>query len=269
MRSRVRVETARWAVPAAMAVAVAVASLIPLVDPAAADGQVRGNAQAEQNRTFEAARERGLPPSGRYVSESGEAFIFDGSSARPLFRFERRTETWVLRTSPAPRGDVIYRNDAGAQILRVTPAGGVTLYTTRAPNGSPASMIGPAAPLSLPQITPTQLIAYSIQQSGRMSAAVGHLVIVNIELEPPQPGRPRVEPVVAETISVVAEAILRMSRSATVRGQVARIRRIQIEESDRAAVTFANGTLTILIATDRGLAGRPSSARIIRAVSDG
>lgn len=251
------------ATPVAAAMAVAVVALSTLAGPAFA--QARGNAQAEQARAIAVRPSRaGQPDSGRYVSESGEAFIFDGTGPRPLFRFERRAETWVLRTTPAPRGDVIYRNDAGSQILRVTPGGGVTLYTTRAPNGSPATLAGGAAPLNLPQITPTQLITYSIQQSGRMSAALGHLVAVNVELD-----RPGLEPVVAETIGVVTEAILRMSRSATVRGQVAQLRRIQIEESRRASVVFSDGTLTILIAGDQGLAGRPSSARIIRAVASG
>ncbi len=261
MSSRDRVETARSPVTMATSVAIALATLCALATPV--QGQVRGNAQAEQSRLLGVRpMTRGLPPSGRYVSESGETFIFDAAGSRPLFRFERRAETWVLRTSPAPRGDVIYRNDAGAQILRVTPEGGVTLYTTRAPNGSPASRTGTAAPLDLPEISPAQLITFSIQQSGRMSAALGHLVAVNIELD-----RPGLEPVVAETISVVTEAVLRMARSATVRGQAGQIRRIQIEESGRAAVTFANGTLTILIVGDQGLAGRPSSARIIRAVA--
>lgn len=266
MSSRVKVEAARRPIPAAIAFAVVALAYLPA--PATAGPldteQVRGNAQAEQSRALGGnSAVRGLPASGRYVSESGESFIFDGSGARPLFRFERRSETWVLRTSPAPRGDVIYRNDAGSQILRVTPEGGVTLYTTRAPSGSPASIAGPAQPLSLPQITPTQLITFSIQQSGRMSAALGHLVTVNIELD-----RPGLEPVVAETISVVTEAVLRMARSATVRGQVEQMRLVQIEESNRAAVTFSNGTLTILVVGNQGLAGRPSSARIIRAVSN-
>ena len=63
-------------------------------------------------------------------SETGEGFIFDRSGSRPLLRFERREETWVLRPTAAPRGDIIYRNDAGDQVLRVTPGGGMTVYTS-------------------------------------------------------------------------------------------------------------------------------------------
>ena len=119
MNSWFRVETASTPAPAAMAVvAMAVATLC--LAPSA-EAQVRGNIQAEQSRSLGArAPGRTLPANGRYVSESGETFIFDRSGDRPLFRFERRTETWVLRASPAPRGDIIYRNDAGDQILRVT-----------------------------------------------------------------------------------------------------------------------------------------------------
>lgn len=256
--------------PIACVAAFAVASLASMSIPTQVSAQVRGNAQAEQSRAIGVApSRRGFPASGRYESESGESFIFDGSSQRPLFRFERRAETWVLRTTPAPRGDIIYRNDAGAQILRVTPDGGVTLYTTRAPNGSPATFTGGAPRLELPQITPTQLISYSIQQSGRMSVALGHLVAVNIELDQPTAGGTRLEPVVAETITVVTEAVLRMARSPTVRGQVTQLRRIQIEQAPRSRVSFSDGTLLIAIAGDQGLAGRPSSARIIRAVSGG
>ena len=74
----------------------------------------------------------------------GEGFILDRSGRHPLLRFDRRDETWVLRPSAAPRGDVIYRNDAGDQVLRVTPSGGMTVYTPRAPGGSPASFSGAA-----------------------------------------------------------------------------------------------------------------------------
>jgi hypothetical protein len=266
MISGLKVERAMTPLTTAMAFAVAAfAAATVIAVPAASEAQVRSNAQAEQSRAIAVRSSRpGHPLSGRYVSESGEAFIFDGTGARPLFRFERRNETWVLRTTPAPRGDVIYRNDAGSQILRLTPSGGLTLYTTRAPNGSPATLSGGAAPLNLPPITPTQLITYSIQQSGRMSAALGHLVVVDVELE-----RPGLESVVAETITVVTEAILRMSRSATVRDQVGELRRIQIQEANRGSVRFSDGTLIIAIAGDQGLQGRPSSALIIRAVANG
>ena len=227
--------------------------------------QARSNAQAEQSRSLGAlgARVSGrtLAPTGRYVSESGEAFVFDRSGSRPLFRFESRSETWVLRASPAPRGDIIYRNDAGDQILRVTADGGMTLYTVRAPNGTPAALSGPAPTLAPPSVTPAQLFRFSVQQSARMSQAVGRLIYLTLDLD--QPGH---EAAVAETISVVADAVLRLSRSPNTRNQATAIQRINIVEGTTPRITFANGILTVVTNPSQGTVGRPSSARIIRTI---
>ena len=73
-----------------------------------------------------------------------------------MLRVDWRDETWVLRPTAAPRGDVIYRNDAGDQLLRVTPGGGMTVYTPLAPGGSPASLSGPGQSLSPPPLGPLQ-----------------------------------------------------------------------------------------------------------------
>lgn len=256
------VETAKGPFAAAMAmVAVAV-----FATPSLSLAQARGNAQAEQSRALSAmgARILGrtLPASGRYVAETGETFIFDRSGARPLFRFERRNETWVLRATPAPRGDIIYRNDAGDQVLRVTADGGMTLYSVRAPNGSPAAVAGAAPNLTPPSVSPAELIRFSIVQSGRMSQALGHLVYVSLDLD-----RPGHEAMVAETISVISEAVLRMARSTTSRDQVQRIRRINVVEGASPRISFANGVLEVVTNPSAGTVGRPSSARIIRAIS--
>lgn len=240
-----------------------IASLTLAALPASA-AQVQANAQAQQERATRPPPRPGrtLPSTGRYVSENGERFVFDRSGARPLFRFESRNETWVLRPSPAPRGDIIYRNDAGDQILRVTPDGGVTLYTVRAPNGTPASMSGPAPGLAPPAVTPAQLFRFSIQQSDRMSEAVGHLVYVTLDLE-----RPGHEAAVAETVSVICEAVLRLARSSTTRSHAAGIRRINVVEGTRPGATYANGVLTVVTNPANGAEGRPSSARIIRTIA--
>lgn len=262
---RLSVETAFAPTPAATAMAVAVAfgmvAISPALMPSQALAQVRSNAQTEQNRTLAIRPSRTLPETGRYESASGEAFIFDRSGSRPLFRFERRTETWVLRPSPAPRGDIIYRNDAGDQILRVTPDGGMTLYTVKAPNGTPASMTGAAPSLTPPSISPAQLLNHAIQQSGRLSAAVGHLIYFDFDLE--QTGN---EAVVAETVSVVTDAVLRLARTTQTQPDARRIRVVNIVEGQRPAVTFSGGSLTVVSDPRLGALGRPSSARIIRAI---
>lgn len=258
MSSTVRVRAAEGSASAAMAFAVMAAVTVFVVSPAVA--QVRANAQAEQSLALSGSGpNRVLPPTGRYVSETGENFVFDRSGSRPLFRFERREETWVLRPTPAPRGDIIYRTDTGDQILRVTPEGGMTLYTGRAPNGTPASMSGPASALVRPLMGPIQLTNLMVQRSGLMTRALGgRLVEVNM---------PDVqsEALSVDALIVATDAVIRMARSATQRQRLARLRSITIVEGGRMSVTFNRGDLRIVINPAQGIGGRPSSARVARA----
>ncbi len=261
MSSRVKVETARSPIPAAMAVAVVAVST--LFASGGAWAQVRGNAQAEQSRILGVRPSMpGAPPSGRYRSEGGEAFIFDGTGSRPLFRFEQRTETWVLRPSPAPRGDVIYRNDAGAQILRVTPGGGVTLYTQRAPNGSAASLTGGAPALTVPPLGPIRLFSLMNQRGSLVSQALGRLVVINLDVE-------QSEALMVDALMVSTEAVIRMARSPTLRGELATLQSITLVEGTRSSVSFRRGDLLVVVNPAQDLQGRPSSSSIIRAVSGG
>ena len=76
------------------------------------------------------------PPVGRYVVEDGRAFVLDRSTPRPLMKFENSAEVWVLQAQPAPRGDIIYKNDLGEPVLRATRLGGCLLYTSPSPRDS-------------------------------------------------------------------------------------------------------------------------------------
>lgn len=245
-----------------MAIALAAAALSLLSMPAEAQAQNRGNAQAEQSQ---ALRNRGvptrtLPPTGRYVADSGDAFILDRSGQRPLLRFDSRDETWVLRPTAAPRGDVIYRNDAGDELLRVTPGGGMTVYTTRAPGGSPASLAGPGQSLTPPPtLGPFLLFQLMERRSAMISQALGRLVEINLSGE-------RSEALCVEALIVTTDAVIRIARSPTARQHLSQLRSITIIEGRRTSVTFAHGQLTVVVNPDEGMAGRPSSARVIRTI---
>lgn len=243
----------------AIALAAAVLSLAGAVADAAA--QNRGNAQAEQSRSLLNRRPSApaLPPVGRYVADSGEGFILDRSGRHPLLRFDRRDETWVLRPSAAPRGDVIYRNDAGEQVLRVTPNGGMTVYTPRAPGGSPASFSGAGQSLTPPTLGPMLLFRLMAQRSHMVSQVVGRLVEVNLEGD-------QSEALCVDALVVTTEAVIRIARSPTARQYVADLRSISIVEGDRAGVTYTRGRLVVTVDPGEGMAGRPSSARVIRAI---
>ena len=253
MSSRVKHETAQSPIPMATAIAVAMLTLVP----AAADAQIRGNAQAEQNRSFaNPLRNRGLPADGLYASDMGERFIFDGRNSRPLFRFEQREETWVLRSTPAPRGDIIFRNDAGAQILRVTPDGGLTLYTARAPG----TRIGSAAPLTLPTLGPVRLFTLMNQRGSLVSQALGRLIVINLTGE-------ESEALMVDALIVTTEAVIRMARTPSFREQIGGLRSITLVEGSRRSVTFQRGDLRVVVDPSEGQAGRPSSSSIIQAVA--
>lgn len=253
-----RVRPASTPILSAMAL-VAVAAAVSF--PTLGQAQARANAQAEQSRSLgDRIFSRNLPPTGRYVSENGDTFILDRSGSRPLLRFERRAETWILRPSPAPRGDIIYRTDAGDQVLRMTPDGGMTLYTVRAPGGSPVSMVGPAPNLTVPSLGPVQLFNLMSRHGALMSRAIGRLVVVDVDTGP------ETEALTVEALTVASEAVVRMARSDAMRGWLTRLRRITITDGTRASVTYNGGDLRIVVAPSQGVAGRPSSARVIRAL---
>ena len=139
----------------------------------------------------------------------------------------------------------------------------MTLYTTAAPQGSPVSRNGEAAPLLAPGLTAVQLWNYIVRQSDRASRALGRLVVVDVDI---QPGS---EAVAADALSTAVDAIVRMARSPNLRSEANRIRRIEIVYQGRTSQTaFSRGTLRIVIEPRAGVAGRPSSARIVRLVAD-
>lgn len=242
----------------AMAVVLAVPCLT-LALPGDSVAQNRSNAQAEQSRSLRnRIITRNLPPTGLYVSEAGERFVLDISGSRPMVRFERATETWVLRATPAPRGDIIYRNDAGEQVLRVTADGGMTVFTRRAPGGSPVSLSGPGQSLIATTLGPAQLFNLMARRSAMVSQSLGRLVEININTGAES------EALTVEALLASTDAVMRIARSTTARDRLSDLRRITIVEGARSSVSYGGGNLRIVVAPQQGVAGRPSSARVIR-----
>ena len=243
----------RLEIAALMALAVCLAAA-----PAAA--QVRSNVQNEQSRVIrDQSVTRTMPPPGRYASEAGQTFMLDRDGSLTLLRFERATETWALRPTSAPRGDTIYRNDAGEQVLRVTPSGGITVYTTRNPGGSPVSLTGPAVSLEPTSLGPVQMFNLMTRRSGLVSEALGRLIRINLDGQ-------ESEALCIEALIVTTDAVVRIARSPSARPFLDRLRSITVVEGPRASVTYSSGDLRVVVDPKRGIAGRPSSARVIRAV---
>lgn len=222
--------------------------------------QVRSNAQMEQSRTIRGQSvTRTVPSPGRYVSETGQSFHLGREGSVTLLRFENTNETWALRPSSAPRGTTVYRNDAGNQVLRVTASGAITVYTSRHPGGSPASQVGPAINLAPPSLGPVQMFNLMTRRSGMVSEHVGRLVRINVDGE-------QSVALCIEALIVTTDAVIRIARSPSARPFLDRLRSITIVEGSRATVSYYNGDLRIVVDPRRGIAGRPSSARVIRAI---
>jgi hypothetical protein len=208
-------------------------------------------------------RRMAAPPVARYVLDDGTVFVLDRTVPRPLLKFEGSPEIWSLQPQPAPRGDVIYKNDLGEPVLRATKLGGITLFTDDRPGGSAAALDGPGAPIRLPVMGPQAVLERLAQASARASRASHRLITFSADASPTSSA------LIADAATVVCEAVSRMTRNADGRALLARVKRVRLAEGRKAGVQLAKGSLQITVAPAQGLAGRPSSERIVAVAEKG
>ena len=198
-------------------------------------------------------------PVARYVSEDGDIFTLDRSQPRPLLKFDNSGEVWVLQPQPAPRGDVIYKNELGEPVLRATRLGGVTLFTEDRPAGQAAALQGSGAPIRLMVLGPQALFERLAQASFRASRAIHHGVLFDAEATPGSSA------LIADAAMVASLAVVRAADRPEAQGFLARLKRVFLIEGRKASAQFdQQGTLKITVVPEQGLAGRPSSDRIMQ-----
>jgi len=198
------------------------------------------------------------PPIARYVSEDGQSFVLDRTQSRPLLKFEDSPEVWALQPMPAPRGDVIYKNDLGEPVLRATRLGGVTLFTDARPAGAAAALAGDGPPLRLAPLGPQALLERLAQASLRASRAARRTILFEAEATPASSA------LIADAATVTSVAVVRMSRQKNGRALLAQFRKVLLVEGKKASAQIDDEVLRITVAPSHGLAGRPSSERIIK-----
>jgi hypothetical protein len=203
------------------------------------------------------------PPVARYVSEDGDSFTLDRSTGRPMLKFDGNPEVWVLLPQPAPRGDVIYKNDLGEPVLRATRLGGVTLFTDDRPTGSAAALAGGGAPLRLPPIGPQALLERLGQASLRSSRVARHAVVFQAEATPESSA------LIGDAAVVVTLALGRVADKPEGRSRLASLRQVFIEEGRKVAAQIREGALRITVVPALGMAGRPSSEKVAKVVYAG
>jgi hypothetical protein len=197
------------------------------------------------------------PPVARYISENGDGFTLDLTQPRPLLKFDGSPEVWALQPQPAPRGDIIYKNDLGEPVLRATRLGGVTVFTPGRPAGSAAALSGDGAPLRLTPLGPQQLLERLAQASARASRVARRLISFDADASPQSSA------VIADAAMVTSEALIRLAHRADARMLMPKVRAVRLVEGRKPAAQLRQGILLVTVDPGGGLAGRPSSERIV------
>jgi hypothetical protein len=207
----------------------------------------------------------GLSP-GRYVPSEGETFFVDrGGSGALLLRFGDSPEVWALKPVAGPRGDIIYKDDAGEDVLRATRLGGLTLFTSERPGGAPAAFAGDGPAIRPAAVGGTNALFQTLVQSSiRASRAAQHLIVFEAPDLSPRDTTAAASAILADAATVTAEAFTRLAgRGPVGRTVVARVARVQFQTGRDAQARTSGTVVTIIVSPEKGFAGRPSSARII------
>lgn len=241
----------QWAAMAALS-AVCLASSASALEPGALRESLFGaKPMAADPRTGQ--------PIARYVSQEGDVFVLDRSQPRPLLKFDDNPEVWVLRPQLAPRGDVLYMNDLGEPVLRATRLGGLTLFTDDRPGGTAAALAGAGQTLRLPPMGPQQLLERLAQASARATRAARRLIPFEADASPGSSA------LTADAAMIAAEAIIRITKRPDSKVLLLKIGKVRVVEGRKAQAQISHGVVQITVAPADGIAGRPSSERIIAA----
>lgn len=193
----------------------------------------------------------------RYATPDGQVrFTFDRSGGRmALVRFEGDPEVHVLRPHGAAGGGEIYRTEDGDVMLRVTPHGGITVYTRANRAGAPASEEGQAAPLTPGAIAVAEMQARFRELQARIARSLGQEVTFQAPAQMPAPAA-----------GIVLDAAERASDGLT-EAPITAVRRVLFVLGPTPAAALQGDTLVIQVAPQQGYAGRPSSITVRNVVT--
>jgi hypothetical protein len=251
---------AAWLVVALLGLSL---SVVSLAGQAKADTNRQGLADALFGRKGEDSRATKTPIIARFESEDGASFILDRSQRSVLFRFETSHEVWVLTPRRAGRGDMIYMDDVGQPLLRATKLGGMTVFTAETPSGSAAALAGRAPPIRvLSPMSPSILLQRLALASAKASRATQKLISFDAEDVTDESAS-----LFADSAMTAVEAFNLMARRAESRAMAVRIDRVLLVQGENSNAKRKGNQIIITIDPDDGLAGRPSSARIVKAIS--
>lgn len=247
------------ALAAAAALAIAATSAFGQAQPAPGERPGRLGEMLGLKQRFT----HNLPTVAHFIADGVAEFTFDRSTDRPMIQFSDNGEIFALHPQPAPRGDVIYKNDVGDPVLRLSGLGGVTVFTPSRPQGAPAELVGMGDPIALLANihNATDLFRRMQVASRRIGLVVQHPVSVDA----PDLG-PETYDLAADVLVLAVDAFERNAPTIRTDPRMRKVTQVLILEGERPGVTLSERTLTIVIASRWGVAGRPSSYRIASAL---
>jgi hypothetical protein len=201
------------------------------------------------------------PSVARFVIDEGGAFVLDRSQRPPVLKFDDSPEIWVLTQSRGPRGDILFKDDVGDVLLRATKLGGMTVFTSRRPQGSAAALVGATTPLRLAYMGPAALYQRMIQASIRCTRLTRHLV----GFEAPD-ADVKSAALIGDSASLAVEAMIKVSGQPGGGAAVNRISKVVVAKAASPTAWLQRSVLVIYVTPAQGLAGHPSSARISQAI---
>lgn len=193
----------------------------------------------------------------RYQTPDGAVrFVFDRSGrSAALLRFEGDEEVHVLLPQAGSRGDEIYKNEDDSIRLRLTPQGGVTVYTRTIRTGAPVSEVAAVAPIAPQAIATAQLQERVRLLQIRAARAVG----APVQFVVPAQMSGQIAGLVVDAAERVAEGLSQ--------APLTNVRRVVITLGRRPGADLQGATLIVQVAPEMGYAGRPSSNAIRNVVT--
>ena len=109
-----------------------------------------------------------------------------------------------------------------------------------------------------------QLWRHLVRQSAKVSRAVGR----RISFDAPEVDEGE-EGVYADAASLTAETLARHAPRLNGRGSLSRVNRVEFVEGQRPGAVVEGTALSITLSPEQGVAGRPSSAKVLTALDRG
>ncbi len=214
------------------------------------------------------AMDRAEPRIGHYVSEdTGIGFVLDRSSELAKLKFDSSEEIFALRWQLAAGGDRLLVRDDDVDLLRLSGLGGITLFTQGNLRGIPVAFDRPAAPLVSmpPSIEVVRDIAGQIMS--RLRAEVGRDVVFEADW-----GRAAMDggarAILFDAIRNAGTALYNVASTTVGRAGIERnLQRVRFMQARAAGVSVSGNMLIVSYSVEQGLAGRPSSFAIMRALA--